>query len=108
MFLFLYVVWLYVSSKFCVFLGCVLLSAGGTWYGVDIMKEDVVDNFDSFVWEPSIMKVNALTAASEAACLILSVDETIKHAKSQQDLPPGGIPGTMPGGMPGRGRGRPM
>ena len=92
-----------------------LSPTGGIWYGVDIMKEDVVDNFSSFVWEPSIMKVNALTAASEAACLILSVDETIKHQQSQQDLPPGGIPGGMGGmggmpggGMPGRGRGRPM
>jgi T-complex protein 1 subunit eta len=32
---------------------------------------------ERFVWEPSLVKVNALQAATEAACLILSVDETI-------------------------------
>nr|AAL27405.1 chaperonin subunit 1 [Artemia franciscana] len=73
---------------------------GHKWYGVDIMNEDIADNFHECVWEPSLVKINALTAASEAACLILSVDETVKNPKS------GG--GDM-GGMPaGRGRGRPM
>ncbi len=31
----------------------------------------------AFVWEPSLVKVNAIMAAVEASCLILSVDETI-------------------------------
>jgi T-complex protein 1 subunit eta len=35
---------------------------------------------EKFVWEPSLVKVNALQAATEAACLILSVDETISRA----------------------------
>lgn len=64
------------------------------------MTEDISDNFEACVWEPSIVKINALTAASEATCLILSVDETVKNPKADQ----GGAPG---GGM-GRGRGRPM
>lgn len=68
------------------------------WYGVDINNEDVADNFEAFVWEPSLVKVNALTAASEAACLILSVDETIRNPRSSVDQPPPGM---------GRGRGRP-
>ena len=72
---------------------------GQCWYGVDIMKEDIADNFESCVWEPAIIKINALTAASEAACLILSVDETIKNPRS------GGGDGQQ---MPmGRGMGRP-
>lgn len=54
------------------------------WAGVDINKEDVSDNLESFVWEPAVMKINAITAASEAACMILSVDETVKNPKSQQ------------------------
>eukprot|EP00123_Amoebidium_parasiticum_P013298 comp21884_c0_seq1/m.31329 comp21884_c0_seq1/g.31329 ORF comp21884_c0_seq1/g.31329 comp21884_c0_seq1/m.31329 type:complete len:543 (-) comp21884_c0_seq1:405-2033(-) len=70
---------------------------GGMWYGVDIHNEDISDNMEAFVWEPAMMKINALTAASEAACMILSVDETIKNPGSQQQQ----------GGM-GRGRGRPM
>ena len=73
------------------------------WYGVDVNNEDIADNFEACVWEPSIVKINAITAATEAACLILSVDETVKNPKS------GGDGGMAPGGMPmrGRGRGRP-
>ena len=35
---------------------------------------------EAFVWEPSAMKINLLGAATEAACLILSIDETIRAA----------------------------
>lgn len=73
---------------------------GNCWFGVDINNEDIADNFEACVWEPAVVKINALTAASEAACLILSVDETIKNPKSGGDAP----------GRPpmGRGMGRPM
>jgi T-complex protein 1 subunit eta len=70
---------------------------GGTWFGVDINNETIADNYAACVWEPSVVKINALTAASEAACLILSVDETVKNPKAGGDGPP-----------MGRGRGRPM
>lgn len=63
------------------------------------MNEDIADNFGACVWEPALVKINALTAASEAACLVLSVDETIKSPRAAPSNPP------MPGG---RGRGRPM
>jgi len=72
---------------------------GGQWFGVDIIKETIADNYEECVWEPSVIKINALTAASEAACMILSVDETIKSPKSGGDAP-------MAGPM-GRGMGRP-
>ena len=36
-----------------------------------------MDTFAAYVWEPAVVKINALTAATEAACLILSVDETV-------------------------------
>ena len=72
---------------------------GGMWYGVDVNNEDIADNFVACVWEPAIVRINALTAASEAACLILSVDETIKNPRSGGEGPPGA--------GRGRGRGRP-
>jgi len=77
------------------------LVKGNCWYGVDINKEHIADNFEACVWEPAIIKINALKAACEAASLILSVDETIKSPKSANDMP-------QAGGMPGRGMGRPM
>ncbi|XP_043467513.1 T-complex protein 1 subunit eta [Leptopilina heterotoma] len=70
---------------------------GKCWYGVDIVNEDIADNMEACVWEPAIVKINALIAACEAACLILSVDETIKNPSSQQQQQGGG-----------RGMGRPM
>jgi len=57
-------------------------ATGGLWFGVDINSEDIMDNFNSFVWEPALVRINALTAASEAACLILSIDETVQNPKS--------------------------
>ncbi|KAJ9595973.1 hypothetical protein L9F63_012866 [Diploptera punctata] len=72
---------------------------GHCWYGVDINKEDISDNFEMCVWEPAVVKINALTAACEAACLVLSVDETIKNPKSGGDGPQPPM---------GRGMGRPM
>ncbi len=59
-------------------------SEGGLWFGVDINKEDISDNFESTVWEPAVVKINSITAAAEAACLILSIDETIKAPRSGQ------------------------
>ena len=50
---------------------------GNVWAGVDFDNEGVRDNLEAFVWEPSLVKVNAIQAAVEASCLILSVDETI-------------------------------
>ena len=36
--------------------------------------------------EPAIVKANAITAASEATCLLLSVDETVKNPRSDTQV----------------------
>lgn len=54
----------------------------GLWAGVDVDAEKVRDNMKAFVWEPSLVKVNAIGSAAEAACLILSVDETVRNPQS--------------------------
>ncbi|KAL7751723.1 T-complex protein 1 subunit eta [Sorochytrium milnesiophthora] len=75
----------------------------GKWFGVDVNNESIADNYDAFVWEPTLVKINMLSAASEAACLILSVDETVKNPQSeQQQMGP-----MRGGGRGGRGRGMP-
>jgi len=56
---------------------------GERWYGVDIENGGVCDTLEKFVWEPSLNKRSCLAAATEAACTILSIDETIKNAKAQ-------------------------
>lgn len=64
-----------------------------------------------FVWEPEVVRCNVLTAATEAAVTILSVDQTIRNPKSEQQQAEaaGRLDGTSqrPGGR-GRGRGRGM
>jgi len=55
---------------------------GHCWFGVDIENEGVCDTLKAFVWEPTLVKLNALSGATEAACLILSVDETVKNPKA--------------------------
>ncbi|KAF1938955.1 t-complex protein-like protein 1 [Clathrospora elynae] len=81
---------------------------GNIWAGVDFTTESIANNMEKFVWEPSLVKVNALQAATEAACLILSVDETIKNQESQQPQAPNRPlpPGAAQRAMGGRGRGR--
>ncbi len=38
---------------------------GNTWYGVDIENETVCDTLKTFVWEPALVKSNAIQAAVE-------------------------------------------
>ncbi|KAJ1507396.1 T-complex protein 1 subunit eta [Coelomomyces lativittatus] len=72
------------------------MDAKGTWFGVDINSESIADNMLQFVWEPTVVKINCLSSATEAACLILSIDETVKSPQNE----------AQQGGPPGRGRGR--
>lgn len=60
---------------------------GNIWAGVDFDNEGVRDNMKAFVWEPSLVKVNAIQAGVEASCLILSVDETISTGRIFFSLP---------------------
>lgn len=54
------------------------------WTGIDVDGETVRDNMAAFVWEPALVKINAISSAAEAACLILSVDETVRNPQSEQ------------------------
>ncbi|KAK9164579.1 hypothetical protein Syun_005481 [Stephania yunnanensis] len=87
-----------------------LPSGEGANYGVDINTGGIADSFANFVWEPSVVKLNAINAATEAACLILSVDETVKNPKSEsaQGEAAAGAMGRGRGGPAFRGRGRGM
>merc|ERR1711907_359250 len=68
----------------------------GRWFGVDCMNCAIVDTFANYIWEPVIVKESALAAATEAACLILSIDETVKNPESEK--PTGGMKGMGKGG----------
>jgi T-complex protein 1 subunit eta len=82
----------------------------GKFYGVDVVNGTICNTYETGVWEPSDNKINSFQAATEAACVILSIDETIISPSSQD---PGGIQhssGMIGGGQGGGGGGggRPM
>ncbi|KAK1390904.1 CCT-eta [Heracleum sosnowskyi] len=87
-----------------------LASGEGALYGVDINTGGIADSYANFVWEPAVVKINAINAATEAACLILSVDETVKNPKSEsaQGEAAASAMGRGRGGGALRGRGRGM
>ncbi|KAL3914388.1 MAG: hypothetical protein SGILL_006120 [Bacillariaceae sp.] len=68
------------------------------WYGVDIEEGGITDTLALGVWEPSDNKINSFQAATEAACVILSIDETVIAPKSQD-------PGAQASGQIGGGGG---
>lgn len=80
------------------------------WVGVNLEVDadlGVADNYDRFVWEPSIVKINALEGATEAACMILSVDATVRNPQSEKPNAGPQMPrGAARGALRGRGRGR--
>lgn len=57
--------------------------AQGKWFGVDASTGSVCDTLQRGVWEPSDNKSNSISAAIEAACVILSIDETVVAPRSQ-------------------------
>lgn len=74
----------------------------GRWYGVDCINVGIQDCYENFIWEPLAIKLNAIQAAADAACTILSIDETIQN-QSSYEKNAGGIDGT---GGKGKGKGK--
>eukprot|EP01013_Petalomonas_cantuscygni_P029238 TRINITY_DN541_c1_g2_i1.p1 TRINITY_DN541_c1_g2~~TRINITY_DN541_c1_g2_i1.p1 ORF type:complete len:636 (+),score=185.06 TRINITY_DN541_c1_g2_i1:62-1909(+) len=83
------------------------VATGRCTMGVDVAKEGLTDTLEAYVWEPALVRRNALHAATEAACLILSIDETVKNpgrVDPQDNRParaPGGGMGMSQAGMGG-------
>ncbi len=74
-------------------------SKEGSVFGVDIMKNTLGDMNKLGVFEPLMVKRQAIFSASEAAEIILRIDDMIS-SKGRAGPGPGG-PGGMGGGMPG-------
>lgn len=78
-------------------------AAGDRFFGVDVWNEEggVCDTYQAFVWEPLLIKKNYIASANEAACLILSIDETIKAPQNEEErkMRKQPLPGMGPQGM---------
>ena len=55
-------------------------------YGANCFDGGIIDTYVNFVWEPTMLKENILNSATEAACTIISVDQTVKNPKSEQAI----------------------
>ena len=64
--------------------------------GLNVISGNVVDMWSEGVVEPLRVKTQALNSATEAATMILRIDDVIASTRSA-GMPPGGMP---PGGMP--------
>lgn len=68
--------------------------AGGQTMGVDVFTGKIMDMYKNGVIEPSRVKEQAIKSASEAASMILRIDDVIASTKPKEaGGPPGGPPG---------------
>ncbi|MCL5877973.1 MAG: TCP-1/cpn60 chaperonin family protein [Candidatus Bathyarchaeota archaeon] len=80
---------------------------GQTWAGIDVFEGKVSDMTKLGIYEPLAVKKQIIKSATEAASMILKIDDVISVAKMKAPpMPPGGgMPGGMGmggmGGMPG-------
>ncbi len=73
---------------------------GNKFAGQNVETGEVIDNMMSIgIVEPTIVKIQAIKSSTEAASMILRIDDVIAGAKSAG--PPGGMPPGGPGGMGG-------
>lgn len=77
-------------------------SKGSKWTGIDVMNTVVADMHKLNVIEPIAVKQQIIKSATEAAVMLLRIDDVIASSKSAGGggMPPGGM-GGMPGGMDG-------
>jgi thermosome len=74
---------------------------GETWAGIDVLGGKVQDMTKINVYEPLVVKKQIIKSATEAATMILKIDDVIASGKMKSPpMPPGG---GMPGGMGGMG-----
>ena len=71
-------------------------------YGIDVLNAKVADLAAKDIYEPLAVKEQVINAATEAACMILRIDDVISASKSKMPSgPPGGGGGYGEGGMVG-------
>jgi thermosome len=76
---------------------------GETWAGIEVLEGKVQDMTKVNIFEPLSVKKQIIKSASEAASMILKIDDIIAAGKMRAPpTPPGGAPGGM-GGYPGAG-----
>jgi thermosome len=68
-------------------------STGKARYGIDVLNGKVADMAAKDIYEPLAVKEQVINAATEAACMILRIDDVIAASKPKDMPKPGGGPG---------------
>jgi len=76
---------------------------GEKWTGIDVLKAKVANMKTSDIIEPLVVKKQVISAAAEASCMILRIDDVIATSKSSGPPPGAGPEGGMGGMPPGMG-----
>jgi len=63
---------------------------GDVWTGVDVINGKVADMWGLEVFEPALVKKQVIKSATEAATMILKIDDVIAAAKLKEKGPPKG------------------
>jgi archaeal chaperonin len=71
-------------------------SKGSKWTGIDVRNARIADMSKIDILEPVVVKEQIIKSATEAASMILRIDDVIAASKSAGGPPGGGMP---PGGM---------
>jgi thermosome len=74
---------------------------GERWAGVDVFEGKVKDMENLEVYEPLVVKKQLIKSATEAATMILKIDDVIASGKTKMPPGPGGAGGMPPGGYGG-------
>ncbi len=70
------------------------------WFGVQVKTGKIADMLADNIIEPLRVKQQAIKSATEAASMLLRIDDILSSKGTKEGGPPGG-PGGMPGGLPG-------
>jgi len=74
-------------------------TSGKTRFGIDVLNGKVADLAAKDIYEPLAVKEQVINAATEAACMILRIDDVIAASKSKDMPKPGGGMGGGNGDM---------
>lgn len=74
-------------------------TTGKARFGVDVVNGKIADLAAKDIYDPLAVKEQVLNAATEAACMLLRIDDVISASKSTPSPKPGSHGGGMGGGM---------
>lgn len=81
-------------------LASAITSNGKSKYGVDVLGTSIADLSKRDIYEPLSVKEQVINSATEAACMILRIDDVISASKPKGTSPPRGV-GPYGGGRVG-------